>query len=235
MSAQVGIGVVAPFDFALDRELWQWVPDHVSLHVTRLPYLPDPVTVELAAALGDPHGVRRATRDVLAPQPQAVAYACSSGSFVRGLEGERALVTAMLGAGAPAATTTSGAMVEALAEVGASRIAVLTPYVNSVTARLHQFLADHGITISASTGLGMLGEIWTLRAPEILAAARSLDLSDAQALFISCTNVPTYDLLGPLEDELGIPVLSANQVTMAAALRLTGSQLSGTATPRAVA
>lgn len=235
MSAQVGIGVVAPFDFALDRELWRWVPDHVSLHLTRLPYLPDPVTIELAAALGDPHGVRRATRDVLAPRPLAVAYACSSGSFVRGVEGERALVTAMLGAGAPAAITTSGAMVDALAEVGASRVALLTPYVNSVTVRLHDYLGDHGITVSASTGLGLLGEIWTLRAPEILAAARSLDLGDAQALFISCTNVPTYDLLAPLEDELGIPVLSANQVTMAAALRLADNRLSGAAAPRAVA
>ena len=30
---QTGIGVVAPYDFALDRELWRWVPADVSLHV----------------------------------------------------------------------------------------------------------------------------------------------------------------------------------------------------------
>ncbi|NEU35177.1 decarboxylase, partial [bacterium LRH843] len=30
---QLGVGVVAPFDFALDRELWRWVPDDVSLHL----------------------------------------------------------------------------------------------------------------------------------------------------------------------------------------------------------
>ena len=34
---QVGIGVVIPYDFALDRELWRWVPAQVSLHPTRTP------------------------------------------------------------------------------------------------------------------------------------------------------------------------------------------------------
>ena len=37
---QTGIGIVAPYDFALDRELWRWVPDDVTLHVTRTPYAP---------------------------------------------------------------------------------------------------------------------------------------------------------------------------------------------------
>lgn len=39
-SPQRGVGVVAPFDFALDRELWRWVPDEVSLHMTRTPFVP---------------------------------------------------------------------------------------------------------------------------------------------------------------------------------------------------
>lgn len=37
---QTGIGVVAPYDFALDRELWRRVPADVSLHATRTPYAP---------------------------------------------------------------------------------------------------------------------------------------------------------------------------------------------------
>ena len=37
---QTGIGIVAPYDFALDHELWRWVPDDVTLHVTRTPYAP---------------------------------------------------------------------------------------------------------------------------------------------------------------------------------------------------
>ena len=45
---QAGIGVVTPFDFALDRELWRWMPDDVSLHITRMAYAPMPATLETA-------------------------------------------------------------------------------------------------------------------------------------------------------------------------------------------
>jgi maleate isomerase len=213
------IGVIAPFDFALDRELWRWVPDHVDLHTTRLPYLPDPVTVGLAAALGNPHGVRRATRDLLTPAPGVIAYACTSGSFVDGAAGEAALVAGMLDAGAPAAVTTSGALVGACIDLGVRRLAVMTPYIDEVTDRLVSFLAEFGITTAARRGMGLLGGIWKVTYADVVQAALSMDLASAEALFISCTNVPTYDIVEPLRQQLGVPVLTANQVTMHAALR----------------
>ena len=142
---QRGVGVVAPFDFALDRELWRWAPDDISLYMTRLPFVPVPVTVEMAQELSDGDRVSRATRDVLAPEPLVVTYACASGSFVGGAAGERALHAAMMGAGAPAATTTSGGLVAALRALGLSRIAVVTPYIDSVTERLLSFLGEHGV------------------------------------------------------------------------------------------
>ena len=215
---QTGIGVVAPFDFALDRELWRWVPDEVCLHTTRLPYLPEPVTVQLAEALSNPYAVRRATRDVLVPEPRVVAYACTSGSFVGGAAGEIALVQGMLDAGAPAAVTTSGALIRACDRLGVRRLAVITPYVDDVTQRLLNFLGEYGISTSASVGLGMLGDIWKMPYSAVIGAVAGLDTTGADALFVSCTNVPTYDLVGPLAARLGIPVLTANQVTMWAAM-----------------
>ncbi|HVW40454.1 MAG TPA: Asp/Glu/hydantoin racemase [Amycolatopsis sp.] len=222
LPVQTGIGVVAPFDFALDRELWRWVPDEVCLHTTRLPFLPEPVTVQLAEALSDPHGVRRATRDVLVPEPRVVAYACTSGSFVAGAAGEIALVQGMLDAGAPAAVTTSGALIRACDRLGVRRLAVITPYVDDVTDRLIRFLAEYGISTCASVGLGMLGDIWKMPYSAVLGAVAALDTTGADALFVSCTNVPTFDLVGPLQDRLGIPVLTANQVTMWAAMEEAG-------------
>ncbi len=49
-------------------------------------------------------------------------------------------------------------------------------------------------------------------------------MTDADALFLSCTNLPTFGLLGELERRFGMPVLSANQVTMWAAMRAAGVQ-----------
>ena len=84
---QSGIGVVVPFDFALDRELWRWVPDDVSLHITRMPYAPMPATLEMAVHISDPALVAQGYDDVRAVSPLVMAYACTSGSFIGGLDG----------------------------------------------------------------------------------------------------------------------------------------------------
>jgi maleate isomerase len=219
---QHGVGVIAPFDFALDRELWRWAPDDVSLYLTRLPFVPVPVTVEMAMALSDSEGVRRATTDVLAPEPLSVTYACASGSFIGGTGGERTLIESMLGAGAPAASTTSGGLIEALRALGLARIAVVTPYIDSVTERLLAFLGEHGVEVVSSVGLGLLSHIWKVGYSEVVRAAVEVDRPSAEGVFISCTNVPTYDIIAPLERLLGKPVLTANQVTMWSALRAMG-------------
>jgi maleate isomerase len=224
---QQGMGVVAPFDFALDRELWRWVPDDVSLYLTRLPFFTTPVTVEMAVACGDRRAVRRATRDVLTPEPGVVAYACTSGSFVEGAAGEEVLRRTILDAGAPAACTTSGALIAALRLLGIGRLAIATPYVEPVTRRLVAYLAEHGVRTVSSEGLGLLGNIWRVTYSQVVEIVRAADNPDAEALFISCTNLPTYDLMEPLEQALGKPVLTANQVTMWAALRAMGRDAVG--------
>ncbi|TQM38680.1 maleate cis-trans isomerase family protein [Pseudonocardia cypriaca] len=224
---QQGIGVVAPFDFALDRELWRWVPEDVSLYLTRLPFFTTPVTVEMAVACGDRRAVRRATRDVLTPEPDVVIYACTSGSFVDGAAGEEVLRRTMEDAGAPAARTTSGALIAALRVLGVSRLAIATPYVEPVTRRLVAYLAEHGVSTVSSEGLGLLGNIWRVTYSQVVEIVRAADNPAAEALFISCTNVPTYDLIEPLEQALGKPVLTANQVTMWAALRAMGRDAVG--------
>ncbi|MDT0301862.1 maleate cis-trans isomerase family protein [Streptomonospora wellingtoniae] len=221
---QSGVGIVAPYDFALDRELWRWAPDDVSLYVTRLPFVPVPVTVDQASALCDGDDVSRATRNLLAPEPLVVGYACASGSFVHGAEGQQRLRQSILDAGAPAAVTTSGATIQALEALDVHRIAVVTPYVDSVTERLLNYLSEHGIESTSSVGLGLLGHIWKTTYSEVVQAVRDADRPDAEAVFISCTNVLTYDIIAPLERMLGKPVIAANQVTMWAALQAVGRQ-----------
>jgi maleate isomerase len=221
---QRGVGVVAPFDLALDRELWRWVPDDVSLFLTRTPHVEAPVSIELAEAVSDPDDLARATRAVLAVEPRVVAYACTSGSFVQGMDGERRLVRAMVAAGAPTAVTTSGALLAALGALGARRVAVATPYVENVTARLHRFLAEAGVATASSAHLGLEAGIWKVPYETTARLLRDADSPAAEAVFVSCTNLPTYDLIAPLERELGKPVLTANQVTLWAALRAVGAE-----------
>ena len=222
-----GIGIVAPFDIALDRELWRWTPEPVSLYLTRTPHLDVPVSVGMAEALGDLDALAGSCRDVSIADPGVTAYLCTSASFVGGLEGEARLRAAMERGGARRGLTTSGAMLEALSALGVSSVGVATPYDAALTDRLVAFLAEAGI---ATTGVGYLGmgeDIWRVDAGSVRELARSLPRDGAEAVFLSCTNLPTIDVIPELEADLGVPVLSANLVTMWAALRELGELPSG--------
>ncbi|UED86176.1 maleate cis-trans isomerase family protein [Streptomyces profundus] len=224
---QRGIGVVAPFDFALDRELWRWVPDDVSLHLTRTPFVPVEVSLDLARLVSEHETLREAVRALIAVSPEAVAYACTSGSFVGGVAGERAMSAAMAQAGEVPSFTTSGALLMALRELGARRIAVVTPYTKSVTDALEDFLQEAGVQVCGRSYLGLTREIWRVGYRDVVDMAREAVGDAPDALFISCTNLPTYDVIPQLEAELRMPVISANQVTIWAALRRIGKSAVG--------
>ncbi|MFG3657319.1 aspartate/glutamate racemase family protein [Streptomyces sp. NPDC047706] len=224
---QRGIGVVAPFDFALDRELWRWVPDEVSLHVTRTPYVPVEVSLDLARLVSEHETLSEAVRTLNAVEPEVIGYACTSGSFVGGVIGERAMCEAMSRAGNVPAITTSGALLEALVELDVRRVALVTPYTVSVTRALESYVAEAGVAVTGCAFMGLTRHIWKVPYREVVDMARQSVRGAADALFISCTNLPTYDVIPQLEAELRIPVISANQVTMWAALRRLGTRAVG--------
>ncbi|MFE0366344.1 maleate cis-trans isomerase family protein [Streptomyces tendae] len=226
---QRGVGVVAPFDFALDRELWRWVPDDVSLHMTRTPFVPVEVSLDLARMVSEHETLGEAVRTLNAIAPEVVAYACTSGSFVSGIAGERAMCEAMTWAGAVPSVTTSGALLDALTELGVRRVALVTPYTVSVTRALEAYVAEAGVAVTGCAFMGLTRHIWKVPYRDVADMARQAVPAPgaADALFISCTNLPTYDVIPQLEAELRIPVISANQVTMWAALRRLGTPAVG--------
>lgn len=216
--AQRGIGIIAPFDLALERELWRWVPLEVSLHLARTPYEPVPVSLEMAELVSDAVHLTAATRNVLHVEPEVVAYLCTSGSFIKGLAYEKSLRHTICRAGALDAVTTSGALVEAIDRLGLGRISVITPYDEILTHKLHDFLGELGCDVVRSNHLGLGGGIWRVSYRTIAERIMLADDPAAQAIFVSCTNLPTYDIIEPLEQALGKPVLTANQLTMWACL-----------------
>ncbi|MEV6321721.1 Asp/Glu/hydantoin racemase [Nocardia sp. NPDC051787] len=216
--AQRGIGIIAPFDLALERELWRWAPLEVSLHLARTPYEPVPVSLEMAELVSDAAHLTAATRNVLHVEPEVVAYLCTSGSFIKGLAYEKSLRETICRAGAQDAVTTSGALLEAIRHLRLTRISVLTPYDEILTHKLHEFLAEAGCAVARSDHLGLGGGIWKVSYRTIAERIAGADDPTAQAVFVSCTNLPTYDVIEPLEQALGKPVLTANQLTMWACL-----------------
>lgn len=215
-----GIGIVAPFDLALDRELWRWTPEPVSLYLTRTPRLDGQVGVELVGQLADLDAIAAGCAEVAIASPGVTAYLCTSASFIGGLAGEARLRAAMERGGARRALTTSGALLEALAALEVRRVAVATPYDQPLTEKLVAFLNEAGIETTGSVHLGLGADIWRVAPESVVELSRAVPRTGAQGLLLSCTNLRTYEVIAPLERELGVPVVSANLATMWAALRV---------------
>jgi maleate isomerase len=221
-SALTGVGIIAPFDFVLDREYWEWVPANVSLHVTRSPFLDQQVGVAMAEQVSEGEVLTAAAQALTIANPAVTVFACTSGSFVHGLAGEERCRQAILAGGARRALTTSGALVEALTALGIKRLAVVTPYDAPTTMRLIEFLGEAGFETTSCAFLGLKGDIFRVSPGTVYRLVRAADCEDAEAIFISCTNLWTREVLSALEHELGKAVLSANQVTVWAALKAAG-------------
>lgn len=217
------VGVVVPFDFSLDWEYWRYLPEGVALHFTRTPHLRRNDGMYLAKACGRPSVVARAAQSLLPIQPHSVLYACTSGSYVRGVEGEAEIRAAMAATGCVNPVTSSGAAVEALRCSGARKVAVTTPYAGALTAKLVEFVNESGLEVVSAHYLGLHRDIASVSQATIVDLVRQTAGSGAEAVFVSCTSLRTFGIVAQLEAELGVPVFTSNQVSLWAALAAAGA------------
>ncbi|GAB3186646.1 maleate cis-trans isomerase family protein [Nesterenkonia suensis] len=218
------VGVVVPYDMALDRELRAFTRDdsgldQLDLLFTRTRHEPLAVTVKQARAISRPKAVGECVRSVSAVTPSGYVYACTSGSFVRGITGEQNLLRAMAGAGGAPCFTTSGALLATVQALGAQTIATATPYDDAITAQFAAFFAEAGIHLMSNSNLGLAGRIWEVPPQRTYDLVREADSDRAEVVVVSCTNLPTYEVLTQLEQDLGKPVISANQASVWAVLQ----------------
>lgn len=151
-----------------------------------------------------------------------VAYSCTSGTAVIGYEGVRDRIQAAR-PGVPCITPITASLA-ALEKFNASRIAVLTPYVDDVNVVIHQHLAEAGTEITAFSSFGIEDneEMAALTPDAIYQGAIRADRSDAEALFISCTAIRAVDVVERIEQAIGKPVVTANQAMFWQSLRSAG-------------
>lgn len=180
--------------------------------------------------LGAPHRLAQAAAELSEHRPDAVMWACTSGSFVHGPAGvarQAAELTRV--AGVPASSTTV-AFVAALAELGVTRVAVAATYPGDVAALFTQHLTSAGLAVvgSSAAGISTAAEVATLNEEDVLDLALREDHPAAEALLVPDTALRTLPALPELERRLGKPVLTANQVTIWHGLRLAGVRPSST-------
>jgi maleate isomerase len=215
------IGLLVPGgNSVMEPEFHRMAPDGVSTHANRV-YLKD-VTPESLAGMAD-HAAESA-RGLAPVRIGVLAFGCTSGSFIGGKGYDAGLIRIMEQAAGVPATTTTTAVLRALELLGVRRLALVTPYTEEVTGLEARFLEDHGFEVTRALGGGLV-EVADMQEcePEVAyARAREVDDDRAEAVFISCTGFRTIEIIEKLESELGKPVISSNQASLADCLRKLG-------------
>ena len=162
---------------------------------------------------------------------QAVAYGCTSASYVLGPTGDAAIIQNMRNAAGVPSTTTTTAVVVALRTLGARSVAVLSPHIDDLNERLRAYLEASGFAVTTMVGLNLSCDIEAVEPTETQDIVESqVDRSDADAVFISCTAMRTAAIIDDLELSLGKPVVTANQATLTHLRRLAASHRRNSAT-----
>ncbi|TDC96906.1 maleate cis-trans isomerase [Saccharopolyspora aridisoli] len=155
----------------------------------------------------------------------SVIWACTSGSFVFGWSGARNQVEKLQAVTGKPTSSTSFAFVHAAALLGLRRVAVAATYPADVAEHFVEFLraGDLEVVRLSSRGIVTAAEVGTLGRDEVLSFAAANDDDRAEALLMPDTALHTAAWLEDIEQLLGKPVLTANQVSAWEALRLAGA------------
>lgn len=217
------IGLIVPSTNTVNEpEFYRLAPAGVTTHTARA-INAGPATQESYDRMAT--GVMEAADLIKTSEVDIVAYGCTSGSVVCSLPD---LINGMKERVGVPAVATAGAAVAALRAVGARKIALGTPYIDFVNDREVQFLEEYGFSVTSVRGLDLghtqeeRRDIGRVPPQSLFQLARAINTPDAEAIFLSCTNLATLDVIAHIEMELGKPVITSNQATFWACLRMLG-------------
>ncbi|GAA2055393.1 maleate cis-trans isomerase family protein [Williamsia deligens] len=212
------IGLVVPSsNVTVESEIPELLGRHpasrFSFHSTRMRM--HSVTPAQLAAMNAQR--ERCVLEIADAGPEAILYACLVAVMVGGA-GEHARVEGAIaeqlatGGSDAVIRSSAGALVEALTDLGARRIALVTPYMRPLAAQVVAYLEAEGFEVADWAALEVAdnAEVGRIPGADVMAAARSLSLTGVDALVLSCcVQMPSLDLIEAAEQEFAVPVLSA--------------------------
>jgi maleate isomerase len=209
----------------MEPEFWRLIPQGVSIHTTRIRL--ERVNVE--ELLSMEKSAEEASRLLATADVDIIVYGCTTGSLVGGLGYDKKIARIIESASKRPAVTTATAVIEALKKLKAKNIALATPYIDEVNEKEVEFLEKHGFNVVdlKTFRIEKNTEIGKVPPERVYRLVRSLDLTHAEAVFISCTNLRTIEVIDPLERDLGLPVISSNTATAWLTLRKLGISEAG--------
>jgi maleate isomerase len=174
----------------------------------------------------------RCARELADARVDVVAYACLIAIMAEGRGAHEAsesrLAATLAAAGCVAPVTSSaGALVRSLQRLDAKRVALVAPYVRSLTQVVIDYLAAYGIEVVSSVSLEVDDNVAVgrLDPSRLVAHAAPLDMLGVDAVVLSaCVQMPSLPAINDAEQEFDLPVLSASTATAHEVLELLGEE-----------
>jgi maleate isomerase len=221
LAGRAAIGLLAlASDGVIESELRKFLPaDGVAVYTTRLPRIPDTTPPSLRLM---EQGIAECTGRLLPGRKlDVLAFGCTSAAMVIGPEAVTASIHTVRED--IAVTDPVSASLKAFATLGMRRVAVLTPYIDSVNAEVASYLTRNGLAIVDCASFKQAsGTINRITESDVYRAGVHLALSDPEAVFISCTGLRCSSVIDQLERDIGKPVVASNQALAWDVLRLAG-------------
>jgi maleate isomerase len=210
------LGLIVPsWNTVMEYEVQRMAGGAMSVHAQRISHTAD--TEENLMRMGTQ--VPAAAQLLAHAKVGVICYGCTAGGFLKGPQYDRDMsARIMADTGIPGATSAS-AITDALNALGATRVSVATAYEPWLNEKVQQYLEAAGFTVLAIKGFGTQAHA-AVTPDRVAALAREIARSEAQAIFISCSNLRTLEIIESLERDLGKPVVTSNQASMWAMLRL---------------
>ena len=203
--------IVLQTDETIEPEFNAYFADRTCpIYVSRIPSGTDVTTDTLA----EMERALPAAADLLPKiRPyRVVGYGCTSASSVIGSERVEQMVQKTCNA--DVVTNPLRAASACAMNLGVSRLALLSPYVEEVNEPLRRSFAENGIVMDVFGSFGESEEAKVVRISKQSVVEAALRLgadSSVEAVFISCTNLRTFDAIPEIQGRLNKPVLSSNQ------------------------
>jgi maleate isomerase len=210
------IGVLLPPDNAvLEYEVNRLPLPGISFHIARL------FPVELGEL---PQDAPRHIPSLKECRIHFIVYACAASSFMFGPASNDELEKRISELSGLDAVTATSSMILSLKALGIRRVALATPYWRELDEKLLSYFAAGDIRVVNIQSLQLDNwEAMNNQTPNaVYRLARKADHPDAEGILVLSTNLPTFEVLQVLEDDLGKPVVSTNQGMVWTACRRLG-------------
>lgn len=229
------IGVLTPSaDIGPESELRAMAPEGVGIHAARAPFggmvTGDPVAraLENIKAFATPPALDNAAEQLAAAPLHAIVYGFTSTSYVGGEGDDESLKTRLeqKTRGIPLVTTCAAARL-ALRALGAKKLALIDPpwFPLDLTRLGAHYFEHRGVSVVSAYPAKLPGGQRDVHPAQVFEWVRANVPVSAEAVFIGGNGFRVVGAIQALEEDLGRPVLTANQVLLWQALQIAGTRV----------